>query len=107
MLEKYLSKTKFDSLDDFKKNFKVIVPENFNFAYDVMDKWAEVWPEGKAIIWVNDEGDEKISLLVLGNVLFLGHDVFEKVVVYDEVKFFVCETVVLGKDFVDFVNKSF
>lgn len=56
MLEKYLSKTKFDSLDDFKKNFKVIVPENFNFAYEVVDGWAEKEPNKVALCWTNDKG---------------------------------------------------
>ncbi|MBP5456284.1 MAG: AMP-binding protein [Paludibacteraceae bacterium] len=57
MLEKYLSKTKFDSLDDFKKNFKIIVPENFNFAYDVVDGWAKEQPEKVALCWTNDKGE--------------------------------------------------
>lgn len=57
MLEKYLSKTKFDSLDDFKKNFKVIVPENFNFAYEVVDGWAEKEPNKVALCWTNDKGE--------------------------------------------------
>ena len=35
MLEKFLKKCDFESLDDFKRNYKVIVPEVFNFAYDV------------------------------------------------------------------------
>lgn len=57
MLEKYLSRTKFDSLDDFKKNFKVIVPENFNFAYEVVDGWAEREPNKVALCWTNDKGE--------------------------------------------------
>ncbi|MBO4807249.1 MAG: AMP-binding protein [Paludibacteraceae bacterium] len=57
MLEKYLSKTKFDSLDDFKKNFKIIVPKDFNFAYDVVDEWAKVGPKKVALCWTNDKGE--------------------------------------------------
>ena len=57
MLEKYLSKTKFDSLDDFKKNFKIIVPKDFNFAYDVVDEWAKVEPKKVALCWTNDKGE--------------------------------------------------
>ena len=37
MLEKFLDQTKFTSQEDFKKNFHVKVPENFNFGYDVVD----------------------------------------------------------------------
>ncbi len=58
MLEKYLEKVKFDSLDDFKQNFKVKVPENFNFAYDVMDEWATLKPNKVALLWTNDKGEE-------------------------------------------------
>lgn len=35
MLEKFLKQTSFSSQEDFMQNFKVIVPENFNFGYDV------------------------------------------------------------------------
>ncbi len=58
MLEKFLSKTKFKDLEDFKQNYKVIVPENFNFAYDVVDAWAEQQPQKLAMIWTNDKGAE-------------------------------------------------
>lgn len=58
MLEKFLSQTSFKSLDDFKKNYKIIVPENFNFGYDVVDAWAESNPQKTAMIWTNDKGAE-------------------------------------------------
>ena len=35
-----------------------IVPEHFNFAYDVMDVWAEEAPDKLALLWTNDEGAE-------------------------------------------------
>ena len=41
MLERFLKQTTFSSQEDFMKNFRVEVPENFNFAYDVVDAWAE------------------------------------------------------------------
>ena len=50
MLEKFLKQTSFKDLEDFKKNYRVVVPENFNFAYDVVDAWAQSEPEKKAII---------------------------------------------------------
>ncbi len=59
MLEKFLPRTKFDSYEDFKANYKVNLPENFNFAYDVMDAWACEAPDKTAMIWCNDSGDEK------------------------------------------------
>ena len=59
MLEKYLQKVEFDSLEDFQKNFKIIVPDNFNFGYDVVDEWARTNPDKLALLWTNDEGKEQ------------------------------------------------
>jgi len=59
LYKKYLVKTEFDSLDDFQKNFKINVPDNFNFAYDVIDEYARIEPEKIALVWVNDEGDHR------------------------------------------------
>ncbi|MDR1699282.1 MAG: AMP-binding protein, partial [Prevotellaceae bacterium] len=56
MLEKYLTKVDFDSYEDFKENLQINVPENFNFAYDVVDVWAEKEPDKRAICWTNDKG---------------------------------------------------
>ena len=58
MLEKYLKKVDFDSLEDFQKNFEIIVPDNFNFGYDVVDEWARTNPDKLALLWTNDEGAE-------------------------------------------------
>lgn len=57
MLEKYLPKVEFDSLDDFKQNFKITVPDNFNFGYDIVDGWAEKEPNKVALRWTNDKGE--------------------------------------------------
>ena len=58
MLERFVKQTKFTSQEDFIKNFKVEVPENFNFGYDVVDAWAAERPDKKAILWTNDQGAE-------------------------------------------------
>lgn len=59
MVERFLKKCDFDSLEDFRENYCVEVPENFNFAYDVVDKWAEEDPDKPALLWTNDKGDER------------------------------------------------
>jgi len=56
---RFVSRTEFDSYEDFKENFKIIVPENFNFGFDVVDVYAEGDPEKIALVWCNDEGEEK------------------------------------------------
>ena len=58
MIERFLKQTKFASIEDYNNNLEFIIPENFNFAYDVMDAWAEEKPEGLAILWTNDQGEE-------------------------------------------------
>ena len=57
MLEKYLKQTQFTDFEDFKANYKLLVPENFNFAYDVVDAWAAKEPNKKALLWTNDQGE--------------------------------------------------
>lgn len=59
MLERFLDKTEFTSYEDFMTNFKVNVPENFNFGYDVVDAWAETDPDKEALLWTNDKGEER------------------------------------------------
>lgn len=60
MLCNYISKEKFDSYEDYYDNFKISVPGDFNFAYDVVDKLAEKSPEKTAMVWCNDQGEEKV-----------------------------------------------
>ena len=57
MINNFLSKTSFVSTKDFAENYKVNVPENFNFAYDVVDEWAKKDPNKSALCWVNDKGE--------------------------------------------------
>lgn len=57
MVEKFLSQTSFASQEDFIKNLKINVPENFNFGYDVVDEWAAKAPEKPALLWTNDKGE--------------------------------------------------
>ena len=58
MVERFLKQTQFTSVEDYNKNLEFIIPENFNFAYDVMDAWAEEKPDGLALLWTNDQGEE-------------------------------------------------
>ena len=60
ILDKYLSQTEFKSYQDFAENFHIQSPENFNFAYDVVDEIARQTPDKIAMVWCNDIGEEKI-----------------------------------------------
>jgi acetyl-CoA synthetase len=59
-MEKYVSRIEFDSYEDFKENFSIKIPDNFNFAYDVVDVYAREQPDKKALIWCDDNGEEKV-----------------------------------------------
>ena len=59
LLKKFLPRIEFDSYEDFKANYQVNVPENFNFGFDVVDAWAEAEPEKKALVWCDEEDNEK------------------------------------------------
>lgn len=57
MVERFLKQTQFSSFEDYNEHLEFIIPEHFNFAYDVMDVWAEEKPDGLALLWTNDEGE--------------------------------------------------
>ena len=60
MLEKFLPRVDFDSYEDFKTNYKVNIPEGFNFAYDVIDAWAEQDDQKPALLYCNDDGARRL-----------------------------------------------
>jgi len=57
MLEKYVSGTEFSSYEDFRQNCKILIPESFNFGYDIVDGYAKTTPNKRALVWCNDQGD--------------------------------------------------
>ena len=56
LYKQYLTKSSFESLEDFNANFELKIPERFNFAYDVVDEYAKIEPEKVAIIWSDEQG---------------------------------------------------
>lgn len=57
MLKNYLKQTEFSDFEDFTNNYKLLVPEHFNFAYDIVDARAEKEPNKLALLWTNDKGE--------------------------------------------------
>lgn len=41
----------FSSYEDFDKNFKINVPKNFNYGFDVIDEYARLCPGQRALLW--------------------------------------------------------
>jgi acetyl-CoA synthetase len=60
LLDKFLSKTDFNSYEEFVNDFKINIPDNFNFAYDVVDEIALKTPNKIAMVWCDDKGAEAV-----------------------------------------------
>ena len=58
ILKKYCPRIEFNSYEDFYDNFRIDVPEVFNFGFDVVDEWARVEPDKRALLWCDDRGEE-------------------------------------------------
>lgn len=59
LLKKFLPRIEFESYEDFWQNYRVNVPENFNFGFDVVDAWADAEPEKKALVWCDESGYDR------------------------------------------------
>ncbi len=59
LLDRYLPRIDFDSYEDFKANYRVNVPEDFNFGWDIVEEWAKQEPEKKALVWLSKDMEEK------------------------------------------------
>ncbi len=59
MIERFTNRTDFESYADFAANFKLTIPRDFNFAYDVVDVWAAEEPSREALLWTNPDGEER------------------------------------------------
>lgn len=58
--EEYLTCDMDNGWEAAQKSFSLHIPDNFNFAYDVIDRYAAEAPEAEALVWCNDKGEEKI-----------------------------------------------
>jgi acetyl-CoA synthetase len=60
MLERFLPQAEFKSYEDFITRFSPIIPDNFNFAYDVADVLAEEKGRERALVWCDERGGEAV-----------------------------------------------
>lgn len=58
LLERY-TQTDYSSYEDFCNRFKINVPDNFNFGFDIIDEYARLSPNQRALIWCNDKGERR------------------------------------------------
>ena len=61
LYEKYVGRSRddFATLEDLQKNYKLTIPDNFNFAFDCLDVIAAETPDALALLWLSNEGEEK------------------------------------------------
>lgn len=60
MLKKYIEGSlEFSSYEEMTEKFSIKIPENFNFAYDVVDEYAGTEPNRTALVWCDDNDGEK------------------------------------------------
>ena len=60
ILNKFLSRIDYSSYEDLYENFKISIPGNFNFAYDVVDEYAKNEPKREALVWCDDNDESHI-----------------------------------------------
>lgn len=58
-LYKKYSNAGFDENGVLNK-FEITVPDNYNFAYDVIDEIAKNEPDRRAMVWVGADGEERV-----------------------------------------------
>lgn len=56
--QRYLD-TDCGSYEKMQQRLKLRIPEKFNFAFDIVDEYARLCPEKRALVWCNDKGEEK------------------------------------------------
>ena len=53
--DRYLN-ADFNDYESMKEKLALRIPENFNFGFDVVDEYARLQPDKRALVWCNDKG---------------------------------------------------
>ncbi len=59
MLAQRYVRMDFTSQRNFENQYQLQIPDNFNFAYDIVDEYAILSPQKRALLWCNPQGEEK------------------------------------------------
>lgn len=59
LLNRFLEREDYLDYNDFFDNCKIKVPDTFNFGYDIIDEYAKLEPNKRALVWCSDKGEEK------------------------------------------------
>ena len=49
----------YSTLEDLQKNYRLDIPDDFNFAFDCLDAIAADTPGALALLWISNEGEER------------------------------------------------
>ena len=49
----------FSTLEDLQKNYKLNIPNNFNYSFDCLDPIAQETPDKLAMLYVSHDDKEK------------------------------------------------
>lgn len=60
LLHRFVNQVDFASQEDFEQHFSLVVPEAFNYGFDVVDEMARLAPDQTAIVWTNPQGEEHL-----------------------------------------------
>ena len=60
LLSGFLTRSEFQSYEDYYENYEVKSQDSFNFAFDVVDIIAAQAPDKVAMVWCDDKGREEI-----------------------------------------------
>ena len=61
LIHEYLEENRdFTNYQDLKEHCRLKAPQNFNFAYDIVDRYAKETPNKRALVWCDDNDEERI-----------------------------------------------
>ena len=55
LIDRFAPRTEFASYEEFKQDFRIDIPENFDFARDVVDAQAQADPAKRALVYCTDD----------------------------------------------------
>ncbi len=60
--EKYIGRNRdsYNDLQDLRDNYKLTYPNDFNFAYDVMDELGKTKPDKTALVWLSKDKEKRV-----------------------------------------------
>lgn len=68
MVWPWLRRKTFTSYESFYRDFRIAVPDRFNYAFDVLDSIASKDPSRRALVWCDDHAEEHVFTMAISLV---------------------------------------